>query len=136
LSDSNVENTGTPVVTGSRLVCALRSFILLYICMIIEMNTLILMGFLRIVIFKNAFSLTAPAVTLLKTAVIAVTRPVIIQPDKRSPAPGPGDLTVKQEVVLPAADRDPAPIVLRHGGIVEADRRAFRIAMVNNWIRW
>jgi len=67
--------------------------------MIIEMNTLILMGFLRIVIFKNAFSLTAPAVTLLKTAVIAVTRPVIIQPDKRSPAPGPADLTIEREVL-------------------------------------
>lgn len=44
LSDSNVGNTGTPVAAGSRLVRALRSFILLYICVIIWMNTLMLRG--------------------------------------------------------------------------------------------
>jgi len=40
------------------------------------------------------------------------------------PAPGPVDLTVEREVLLPAADRDPVFAVLRHHGIVEADRGA------------
>jgi len=91
LSDSNFGNTGTPVVTASRLVRALRSFILLYMYVIIEMNILMLRGFFGMVAFTGVFSLTATAVTLLKTAVIAVNIRVIVQPDKRSPAPGPVD---------------------------------------------
>ncbi len=124
LSDSKVGNTGTPVFTASRLVRALRSFILLYMCVIIEMNILMLRGVFGMVAFTGVFSLTATAVTLLKTAVIAVNIRVIVQPDKRSSAPGPVDLSIKREELLPAADRDPGPAVLRHAGTVEADRRA------------
>jgi hypothetical protein len=75
LSDSNIGNTGTPVVTRSRLVRALRSFILLYMRVIIEMNILMLRGVFGMIVFTGVFSLTATAVTLLKPAVIAVTRP-------------------------------------------------------------
>ena len=126
MSDSNVGNRGTPVVTASRLVRALRSFILLYMCVIIGMNILMLRGVFGMIAFTGVFSLTATAVTLLKPAVIAVNIRVIVQPDKRSPAPGPVDFDIKREELLPAADRDPGPAVLRHAGIVEADRRAFR----------
>lgn len=59
---------------------------------------------------------------------------VIIQPDRSSPAPGPVDLSIKREVLLPAANRDRAPIVLRHGGIVEANRRAFLSARTGEFI--
>ena len=99
LSDSNIGNTGTPVVTRSRLVRALRSFILLYMRVIIEMNILMLRGVFGMIVFTGVFSLTATAVTLLKPAVIAVNIRVIIQPDKRSPAPGPADLTIEREVL-------------------------------------
>jgi len=37
---------------------------------------------------------------VLKTAVIAVNIRVIVQPDKRSPAPGPVDFDVKREELL------------------------------------
>ena len=40
-----------------------------------------------------------------------------------APTPGPVDLVVEREVLLPATDRGPAP-ALRHRGVVEADRRA------------
>jgi len=55
------------------------------------MNILMLRDVFGMVAFTGVFSLTATAVTLLKTAVIAVNIQVIVQPDKRSPAPGPVD---------------------------------------------
>jgi hypothetical protein len=66
--------------------------------------------------------LTALAVTLLKPAVIAVII-VIIQPDRDTVAPDPVDFDIEREELLPAANCDPGPAILRHAGIVEADRR-------------
>jgi hypothetical protein len=69
-------------------------------CVIIEMNILVLRGVFGMIAFTGVFSLTAPAVTLLKTAVIAVNIRVIVQPDKRSSAPGPVDFDIKREELL------------------------------------
>ncbi len=68
--------------------------------------------------------MAATAAILLQSAAIAAIVRVVIQPDGGSPAPGPVDLSVERKVLLPTADRDPAPAVLCHGGVVEADRRA------------
>ena len=121
---SSAENAGTQVATGSILARALRSLILLYMYVQRSIYIRILTFVPGIFLVPADLLLAAVAVHMLYICCTAATRPVVVQPDRGSPAPGPVDLMIEREVLFPAADRDPVLVVLCHGGVVEADRRA------------
>ena len=60
---------------------------------------------------------------LYRAATAAIIR-IVAQPEGGAAVPGPVDLGVEREVLLPAADGDPVVSILGHGGIKEADRGA------------
>ena len=120
---SSAENTGTPVIIRNFIAHALRSLILLYMYVHRLISIRILNVFSGIFLAPADILLAAVAVHMLHICCTAAIVGVIVQPDGGPTAPGPVDLDIEREVLFPAADRGSAPAVLRHGGVVEADRR-------------
>ena len=89
------------------------SFILLYICMFVQVRTIILRAISRTALIRRTFSMTATAVNMLYIAVIAV---IGILPDWGPVAPDPIDLRIQHEVLLLPADCCPVVTALRHKG--------------------